>query len=288
MIKDYVVLMRPKHWIKNVLIFFPAFFSGKVQSLENIYILIFLFFYFSLAASVVYIINDLKDKESDQLHPEKKERPLASGAVSIKGAFLLLVLLLMLLITGSFYLKPITVFVTSLYLILNLMYSLHLKTIAVLELFIVALGFVIRVIVGAEEIDVIPSKWIVSLIFFGALYIILSKRRGEILNTKAIKTRKVLKEYSEEYLTFSMVVILAVTIVCYMMYTIDVSVVQRFSNEHLYITTIFVALGMLRHLQQTLIKNNTESPVKFLFEDKFIFIIILCWLTTYYFLIYKI
>ena len=287
MMNDYITLMRPKHWVKNLLIFFPAFFSGNVQSLNNILILIFLFFYFSFAASLVYIINDLNDRESDQLHPEKKHRPLASGAVSTKGAFTLLILLLTLLIAGAFYLEPITVLVTGLYLVLNLMYTLHLKTIAVLELFIVAIGFVLRIIIGAEEIEVTPSKWIVSLIFFGALYIILSKRRGEILNKEAVKTRKVLQEYSEEYLTFAMVVILAVTIVCYMMYTIDVSVVQRYSNEHLYITTIFVALGMLRHLQQTLIKNNTESPVKYLFEDKFIFIIILCWLTTYYFLIYK-
>ena len=288
MLKHIISLIRIKHWVKNALIFLPAFFGGVIHEVKNIELLFVTFLYFSLSASLVYIVNDLIDINKDKLHPQKKNRALASGAISKKGAFILMGVVLSIVCAASFYLPIKVVYVTSIYLVLNLMYSLYLKTIPILELFIIALGFVFRILIGGFTVEVAPSKWIIMLTFFAALYIILSKRRGEILNKEALNTRKVLSAYTEAYLTHAMVIVLSVSILSYIMYTVEPSVIKQFSTDKIYMTSIFVILALLRHLQQTLVYNNTESPVKYLFKDKLMLVIILMWFINYYILIYSI
>ena len=288
MIKHFLSLIRVKHWIKNILIFLPAFFGGVIQNNNNLLTLFYLFIYFSLSASLVYVLNDLIDVENDKLHPQKKHRALASGVISKKSAYLLILLIILTLGAFSFYLPIKVVYVTGTYLVMNLLYSLHLKTIPILELFIVALGFVFRILIGGFGVEVEPSKWIIMLTFFAALYVILSKRRGEILNKEALNTRKVLSAYTEAYLTHAMIIVLSVSILAYIMYTVEPSVIKQFSTDKIYMTSVFVILALLRHLQQTLVYNNTESPVKYIFKDKLLLITILMWFINYYILIYNI
>ncbi|WP_046755602.1 UbiA prenyltransferase family protein [Kordia jejudonensis] len=279
-------LLRIKHWIKNILIFFTAFFGGVLLEMSNLKILAFVFLYFSFTASLIYIINDLKDVEKDKLHPEKKNRPLASGAVSKTQAYVLIGFLLIALGIASIYVPLQVFYVTLAYFILNILYTFWLKHIAIIELFIISLGFVFRIIIGGLAVSVVASKWIIMLTFFMALYVIIAKRRGELLHSTANKTRNVLAYYSEQYLSSAMILVLGVSIVTYIMYTIDEDVISRFDTDEIYITTIFVVLAMLRHLQQTFVHNNTESPVKYILKDHLILIIILMWLSSFYFLIY--
>ena len=288
MLKHIISLIRIKHWVKNVLIFLPAFFGGVIQNNDNIITLFYLFLYFSISASLVYILNDLIDVEKDKLHPQKKHRALASGAISKRSAYVLIILIILILSICSYYLPIKVVYVTCIYLVLNLLYSFYLKTIPILELFIVALGFTFRILIGGFGVEVEPSKWIIMLTFFAALYVILSKRRGEILNNEALNTRKVLSSYTEAYLTHAMIIVLSVSVLAYIMYTVEPSVIKQFSTDKIYMTSVFVILALLRHLQQTLVYNKTESPVKYLFKDKLMLIIILMWFINYYILIYNI
>ena len=288
MLKHIISLIRIKHWVKNVLIFLPAFFGGVIQNNYNIITLFYLFLYFSISASLVYILNDLIDVEKDKLHPQKKHRALASGAISKRSAYVLIILIILILSICSYYLPIKVVYVTCIYLVLNLLYSFYLKTIPILELFIVALGFTFRILIGGFGVEVEPSKWIIMLTFFAALYVILSKRRGEILNNEALNTRKVLSSYTEAYLTHAMIIVLSVSVLAYIMYTVEPSVIKQFSTDKIYMTSVFVILALLRHLQQTLVYNKTESPVKYLFKDKLMLIIILMWFINYYILIYNI
>lgn len=279
-------LLRIKHWVKNILIFFTAFFGGELLEVSNLQMLAFVFLYFSFTASLVYIINDLKDVAKDKLHPEKKHRPLASGKISKTQAYLLIVVIAVVLGIASWYVPVYVFYITLTYFILNILYTFGLKHVAILELFIISLGFVFRILIGGFAVSVVPSKWIIMLTFFMALYVIITKRRGELLHVTNRETRKVLTSYSEQYLSSAMILVLGVSIVTYIMYTIDVEVVNRFKTDKIYITTIFVVLAMLRHLQQTLVYNNTESPVKYLLKDSLILIVILMWLSSFYFLIY--
>ena len=287
MMKQIIKLIRVKHWVKNILIFLPAFFGGVIHDIKNIEILLLTFTYFSLSASLVYVVNDFIDINKDKLHPEKKKRPLASGKITKSGAIGLVIFFLLILCILSFYVPIKVVTVTGVYLIINLLYSFYLKAIPIIELFIIALGFVFRILIGGFAVVVDPSKWIIMLTFFAALYIILSKRRGEILNNEALKTREVLNHYTEAFLTNAMVVVLSISVMAYIMYTVEPSVIKQFSTDKIYITSIFVILALLRHFQQTLVYNNTESPVKYLFKDKLMLIIILLWFINYYILIYS-
>ncbi|MCF6212481.1 MAG: UbiA prenyltransferase family protein [Flavobacteriaceae bacterium] len=286
MIKNILKLIRIKHWIKNILIFLPSFFGGKINDLNDVKLLIFIFVYFSITASTVYIINDLLDVENDRLHPEKKFRVIASGAISKMNAYLVLSIFMIILILTSFLLPFEVVALSATYLLVNILYSVYLKTIPILELFILALGFVFRILIGGIGVSIVLSKWIIMLTFFAALYVVIAKRRSEILNLKAVGTRKVLKYYTESYLTSAMIVVLGISIMTYIMYTIEDSIIKQFGTDKIYITSIFVVFGLLRHLQQALVYNKAESPVEFVFKDKFVFAIILMWFATFYLLIY--
>ena len=286
MTKTFLNFIRIDHWIKNLLIFLPLFFAGKIKDIESLKLLIVVFFYFSITASMIYVINDLLDIKEDRLHPQKKSRPLPSGAISVYTARIMLLLLFLILLSASFFIPISVVYISVIYLVVNILYSVYLKTIPILELFILSLGFVFRILIGGFSVSVILSKWIIMLVFFLALYIVITKRRGEILNDEAKDTRKVLKSYTESYLTSAMIVILGICIITYIMYTVEDSIIKQFSTDKLYLTTFFVVLALLRHLQRTLVYNDTESPVKFLFKDKFTFALILLWISTFYILIY--
>jgi 4-hydroxybenzoate polyprenyltransferase len=245
------------------------------------------FLCFSLTASVVYIINDLKDVEEDRLHPEKKHRPFAAGTVKTSTGFVLAVLILTTSLTTAYLLKPEFLVVVSIYFILNLAYSLKLKHVPLLDISIIAVGFVLRVVAGGVIPDIFVSHWILMMTFLLALFLGLAKRRDDvkIFMESGKKMRKSIDGYNLEFINTGMVLMGGVTIVCYIMYTLSDEVVLRLGN-YLYLTSLFVILGVLRYLQITFVKENSGNPTKILLKDIFIQMVLVGFIISFVVLLY--
>lgn len=281
-------LIRIKHWVKNSFIFIPAFFAGEIFNVDLILKLSLGFFTFSLFASVVYIFNDLRDIELDMNHPDKKSRPLASGQIKRGSALALATLLLIISIVISVFLGTEFVVVVLLYLILNLLYSFGLKTISILDIIIIAIGFVLRVLAGGFLAQVELTQWLLIMVFLLALFIAFAKRLDDILVFNAVgkKSRALVDQYNLEFIYSGITMLAGVILVSYIMYTVSESVINRLHSRHLYVTSIFVIAGILRYLQITLVERNSGSPVKILFTDRFIIVCFIGWLVTFFGIIY--
>ena len=284
-----VKLLRVKQWVKNLFLFIPNFFAGELFYMHSIEILAQGALLFSLISSGVYILNDLKDIEADRLHPKKKERPLASGKVK-KGTAILLCVVLMGTGLGGAYLLSIHFFylVVS-YILINLSYSFGLKHISILDLFLVSSGFLIRIYSGGVLADVPITNWVSLMILLLALFIIIAKRRDDLVIQ--IKTgeavRQASKSYNLEFVNSCLTMFSAVIVVAYIMATISPELQERFHTDYLYATSIFVIAGIMRYLQITFVEQDSGSPTSILLKDKFILITILGWIISFYFIIYK-
>jgi 4-hydroxybenzoate polyprenyltransferase len=285
--KHFVSLIRLKHWVKNLFVFIPAFFGGVLFDPQKVLYLIGGFFCFSFVASAIYIINDYRDIDVDRNHPEKKNRPLASGAISVPVAFTVCVLLVVTGIGLAFYINQNFLYVILTYLVINLGYSLGLKNISILDIMMVASGFLLRTLGGGFIADVPISSWLLIMVFLGALFIALAKRLDDLLIAEASGniSRKV-KNYNLNFIHSGITMISSVSMVSYIMYTISKEVTDRLKSEHLYITAIFVVAGILRYLQITLVENNSGSPTKILLTDRFIISTVLGWILSFYVIIY--
>lgn len=284
----YVQLLRTGHWIKNIFLFLPLFFAGDLFNPEKITLIIWGFLFFSLAASSIYIINDYRDREKDALHPVKKLRPLAAGTISAGFALAISVILIFTAIVGSYYLDPHFHLILLLYYILNLAYSFGLKNIPIIDVFIIAIGFVLRVQAGAILGDVPLSMWLNLMVFLLALFMALGKRRDDVIlqAQSGIEMRKSIDGYNMEFLNISITLVCAVILVCYLMYTISPEVDARLNTNRLYYTSLFVFMGILRYLQLIFVKNDSGSPVKIIYKDRFLQVTLLLWILSFYFLIY--
>jgi decaprenyl-phosphate phosphoribosyltransferase len=290
MIRVYLRLLRIQQWVKNLFIFLPLFFSLRIVQIELLSQAFNAFIAFCLVSSAVYIFNDLRDIEADRLHPQKSVRPLASGTVSWTIAAIVMVQLLTAGLVISWSLGPPMLSLILLYLILNLAYSLKLKHIPIVDIFIIATGFVIRIFVGGVVTDTKIYMWIVIMTFLLALFIALAKRRNDViiyLKTNA-KVRKVVDGYNLTFIDSAMMVMAAVILVSYIMYTVSPDVVAKFNTDKLYLTSTFVVLGILRYMQITFVENNGGSPTEILFKDRFIQLCLAGWLVTFAILIYHI
>ncbi len=246
------------------------------------------FIAFSLVASSVYIFNDYHDIEEDRKHPTKKNRPLASGKVSKQSAKTVMIILLMFGLAISYLLKSTVFYLILSYFILNLLYTLKLKHIVIIDTFIIATGFVIRIFVGSQTGNIWLSMWIIIMTFLLALFIALAKRRDDVLIylETGDKARKIIDGYNLEFLNTSMVIMASVVIVSYIMYTISSDVVSRMHSENLYLTVVFVILGLLRYMQITIVEKKSGSPTEMLLRDRFLQLSILGWIATFILLIY--
>lgn len=222
MLRDLVALMRPKHYLKNGLIAVPLVFSGRLLSGTLLFDMLLAILAFSAVASVVYIINDIRDVEKDRHHPKKKNRPIAAGKVTIPQASVLAVLLIVVAgLLGYFAQLPVLGWaLLAIYLLINVAYSAGLKDVPIIDVSILASGFVIRVIYGAVSIDMDVSRWLYLTVLAGAFYLSLGKRRNEIM-TNGTKSRKVNKYYSLAFLDKNMYVCLALTLVFYSLWATD-------------------------------------------------------------------
>ncbi|MBU8884019.1 decaprenyl-phosphate phosphoribosyltransferase [Kaistella sp. DKR-2] len=289
----YLKLLRVEQWVKNLFVFAPLFFSGNITNFDLLLKSIFAFAVFSLAASSIYILNDYSDIESDRKHPEKRNRPLASGVISKTtaiGVFVVLVILcIALIISGQQffhlnYLKFATII--ALYFLMNIAYTFKLKHIAIIDVTIIASGFVLRVLAGGYATGIYISQWAILLTFVLALVLAIGKRRGELINAQISgKTRKALDGYNVQFADIALSISCTLAIVCYLMFTLSPEVQQRFHSRVFY-TVFFVVFAFLRYLQQTLVYNKTESPTKIIYKDRYIQITLVLWIAAFLLQIY--
>ncbi len=259
---NYIKLIRIKHWIKNGLIFLPIFFSLSFTK-ENIISTIWAFFAFSFMASTIYIINDIKDVKKDRNHPKKKTRPIASGKVTIPSAIILAILLFISSIILNYFATKV-LFTSALicllaYLVINLFYSFGAKDIPILDIAILATGFILRVYYGAFIINVPVSNWLFLTILSASLFMGLGKRKKELKIKEEV--RKVLKEYNENFLNNFMNICLCLLIVFYSLWTME----QNIRYLFLSIPVVIVIL-----MQYMLYMENSDEgdPITILFQSK--------------------
>ncbi len=289
----YFKLLRIEQWVKNAFVFVPLFFSGGITNIDLLLKSIFAFIIFSLAASSVYILNDYNDIESDKKHPEKRRRPLASGAISKRKALSILTILIItdiVLVTfaGIYFHQNYWKFsfIIAFYVIMNLAYTLKLKHVAIVDIFIIATGFVLRVLAGGYITGIYISQWAILLTFTLALVLAIGKRRGELINAEISgKTRKALDGYNVQFADIALSISITLAIVCYLMFTLSAEVQTRF-HQGVFYTVVFVVFAFLRYLQQTLVYNRTESPTKIVYRDRYIQVTLLLWVVVYLILIY--
>lgn len=280
-------LLRIHQWVKNTFLFTPAFFGANLLNKENT-VLIPAFFLFSIVSSAIYIINDYRDIEADKLHPTKKDRPLASGAVSKSTGLILFSILILTGSIGAYLLSTTFAVILLIYFVLNIFYSFGLKHTPILEMLIVSSGFLLRVIAGAVVSNTPLSHWLIIMVFLLALFLILAKRRDDLIIFLDTGTaaRKSIIHYNLDFINSSLTMLSGVIIVTYIMYTVSPEVIQRFNNEYLYGTTVFVIAGIMRYLKIALMDQKSGSPVKTLYTDKFIIITMLAWMLSFFIIIY--
>jgi len=279
-------LLRLHQWIKNLLLFVPIFFSGQIQNIDLLLQVLVAFFSYSLMASTVYILNDYVDIQRDKLHPIKQNRPLASGKVSKSQAQILFVILLISSLGISFLVSYKLTIILAIYFVVNVLYSLRLKHEAIVDITIIATGFLLRIFAGSIPFEIVVSKWLIIMIFLSAMFIGIAKRRGELILENDGATRKSLEGYNLQFVDIAMVMMAAVTIVCYIMYTVSEEVVARIGSDDIYMTTFFVIIGILRYLQQTIVFGKTEAPTKVFLKDRFIQVCIVLWIIVFGWFLY--
>ena len=269
MFTTWLKLLRPTHWIKNLLVFIPLVFSLNAFQSSYIWNSILAFISFSLVASSVYIINDYVDIERDRKHPTKKNRPLASGKISKTAAILTLCLLLAISLTIGWTLQIKFLIVLLVYFILNVAYSIQLKHIVIIDLLIVAACYVLRVYAGAKAIDVPTTSWLLFITFFIALFVISGKRYSE-LATQGSTSRPVLASYTSEFLSMIMGISATGVMVFYALYTTTKPFLFTYS-------IVFIIFALFRLLYWIQVKKSAEEPEKLLLKDPWLLGTIILW-----------
>lgn len=283
---DYIKLIRVKHWIKNLLIFFPIVFGGKIlSSKQEILYYILGFFAFSFICSIVYIINDIVDAPKDRLHEEKKNRPIASGKIKVRNAIIFAIFLAVCVICICAYLlKNISyniLICLLVYLILNLLYSFKLKNYPIIDVTIVASGFLIRTIYGGVLANIQISNWLYLTVLSAAFYLALGKRRNEII--KSTDTREVLNFYTKDFCDKNMYVCLGLTIAFYALWATDIATINNIGNNLLIWTVPLVIIICMKY-SLNIEKGTSGDPTEVLLKDKillflvFIYIIFILYL----------
>lgn len=281
-------LMRFHQYIKNLFIFIPAFFSFKFFDEVSIYNSLIAFVAFCLCASAIYIINDIIDAPLDRIHPSKSKRPIASGKVKPRVALLFALVFIVVGIFILVCLLPRVIFPVVIYVLINLLYSFKLKHIPILDIFIIASGFVIRLFVGALAINTPLSEWIIVMTFLLALFLALAKRRDDVILYEASgeKMRKVIDGYNRQFLDIAMAISASIVMIAYILWSISTEVKLRLHSDYLYLTSVFVLAGIFRYMQITFVEQKSGNPSKIVLQDKFLQGVILCWLISFWILIY--
>lgn len=266
----YLKLMRVKHYLKNVLVALPVIFAGVALHPVNIFKTLIAFITFSLTSSIIYIINDIRDVEKDKKHPVKKKRPIASGEVSIKAAVILAILLFVATIAILYFsglLFNYGVLVLLVYFVLNLGYSFGLKDIPLVDITILASGFVLRALYGGLLLNIDLSNWLFLTVLSGSFYMALGKRRNELIKLEGKETRKVLKYYTKEFLDKNMYMFLSLSIVFYSLWS-TLGVDNRFFK----FSSILVILILMKY-SLNVEQDSLGDPIEVILGDKILIIL---------------
>lgn len=270
-LKYLLISLRPQQWIKNLFIFAALIFAGEVLDGESLVKTLAAFLLFCALSSSVYLINDWRDLEEDQKHPVKKTRPLAAGKLNVGTALLTTCILLTGSLIGSFSINFNFGLVAAFYVLLNLTYSFFTKKIPLLDVISVSIGFVLRAIAGAEAILVAISPWLIVCTFFIALFLVVGKRQAEIVNHQNNEI------YTAEFLDQLLVMTAGITILAYVLYTIDQQTVAKFGTTALLYTTPFVVYGIFRYFYLVNKHQKGASPTDTLLADVPILLSVILW-----------
>lgn len=289
---QYIQLLRPLQWLKNVFVFAPVFFSNNLLKGEYFWPTLIVFASFCLISSSIYCFNDLQDVAADRLHPKKCKRPIASGAVSLTAGYMMMILCM----AGALVLLPLAKSPNTPYLyiiavgywLMNIAYCLKLKQIAILDVSIIAIGFVMRVLIGGLTSDIWVSHWLVLMTFLVTLFLALTKRNDDyrIYEQTGMKPRVSITGYNKTFINEATAIVAAVTMVCYIMYTMSEEVIVRLGTRYVYLTAGWVLAGLLRYLQNMIVFGLSGSPTKSLIKDHFIQLCIAGWLISFFIIIY--
>lgn len=283
----YIQLLRVNNYIKNFYIFLPAFFSGRILEVDIAQNSAIAFVLFSLMASAIYIFNDIRDVNEDRQHPKKRFRPIASGAISPKSALLIGISLALISLGFAWFFEPSLFWVLGVYLALNIAYSWHLKHIAIIDISIVSLGFILRLEAGHAVTDIEISKWLTMMVFLLSMFQAMAKRLDDITvsEDEGVISRKSIDGYSADFLKIALSIFSALLVVCYIIYITQPLNIDRL-GEQSYYTVFPVLLGILRYLQLLYVHKHSYNPVKILLHDHFLQVIFLLWVGAFAYLLY--
>ena len=279
-LRGLLVEMRPQEWVKNLLVFSGVIFSRSLFDLHDLWTGTLGFLVFCAASSGIYLFNDLCDIRSDRSHPRKCTRPLAAGELNVNAARFAMVTLFAAAALGSLALSPRFALIIVLYLAMCVAYSLQLKNVVILDVILIASGFVLRAISGAVLIDVSISEWLIICTSMVALLVGFGKRRHELtlLRSAASTHRKNLSEYSLRFLDSIMAICAGAALITYALYTRADETVARVGSQWMLITIPFVVYGVFRYLFLIYQRDAGGDPVKILFRDRPTVLNLLFWL----------
>ncbi|MCH5302422.1 MAG: decaprenyl-phosphate phosphoribosyltransferase [Prevotella sp.] len=292
-LREYLNLLRPLQWIKNLFVFAPIFFSNNLLNGEMLVQTIVVFASFCLISSSIYCFNDIKDAAADRLHPKKCHRPIASGRIGISEGYILMAICTL----GAFLLLPLTrsshlslaFFIIGGYWLMNIAYTLKLKQYAIIDVMIISIGFVMRVLIGGLVANIWISQWLVLMTFLLALFLALAKRSDEfrIYETTGDNTRTSIMGYNTAFINGAIAIVASVTMVCYIMYTMSDEVIERMGTQYLYLTSVWVLAGILRYMQTMNVYGTSGNPTNAVATDRCLHLCIVGWLVSFFVIIYK-
>lgn len=289
--KNLIRLIRPHQWVKNLVVLLPVFFGGALLHIESVYAGLVTALCYSFAASSIYCLNDIVDVEDDRQHPVKCHRPMASGAISITQGYTLMFLMFVLSMLSTFLLRQSqleTASVILFYWLLNIAYCLKLKQYAIIDVCVVSFGFVLRILAGGYATSIHLSKWIVLMTFLLMLFLSFAKRRDDVvrMNETGHAPRQNTIRYNLTFINQAITITSSVTLVCYIMYTVSPETIQNFHTDYLYLTSVFVLVGLLRYIQIAVVDKRSGDPTKVMLHDRFMQFVVFAFGLAFLFIIY--
>ena len=277
--------------VKNLVVLLPVFFGGALLHIESVYAGLVTALCYSFAASSIYCLNDIVDVEDDRQHPVKCHRPMASGAISITQGYTLMFLMFVLSMLSTFLLRQSqleTASVILFYWLLNIAYCLKLKQYAIIDVCVVSFGFVLRILAGGYATSIHLSKWIVLMTFLLMLFLSFAKRRDDVvrMNETGHAPRQNTIRYNLTFINQAITITSSVTLVCYIMYTVSPETIQNFHTDYLYLTSVFVLVGLLRYIQIAVVDKRSGDPTKVMLHDRFMQFVVLAFGLAFLFIIY--
>ncbi len=289
MLKSLIKLIRPAQWLKNGILLAALIFAGEITDITKDILAFSGLGIFCLLSSAVYIFNDLIDCDKDKLHPIKKNRPLASGKISQQSAIIFMIVLMVAGLFAAWQIRMEFLYIALVFVIFNMLYSIWLKNIVILDVMSVALSFVIRAYAGAIIIGVPASKWLLINTLLLSLFLSFGKRRHELLllEHEAANHRRILEKYSPYLLDQMIGVVTASVVVMYMLYSFSSEVSTKLGTENLFLTIPFVVYGIFRYLYLIHKEEKGGSPTNILITDMPILVTVILWILIVIYILYQ-